>query len=62
MKKMLAYAALCLFTCSLLSACSDKKEEDASKGPIKKMTERTAQGIVQKIQTPIDRAREANET
>jgi hypothetical protein len=63
MKKILIYGMICLFICSLLNACSTKKEEDASnKGPIKKMTEHTAQEMVQKIQTPIDRAHQVKET
>jgi hypothetical protein len=37
--------------------CSDRKEPGAEKGAIQKMTEETANGAVNQIRTPIEKAR-----
>ena len=39
----------------------EEKDDEKEKGAIEKMTEKTAQDIVNKIQTPIDRAKNAKE-
>ena len=58
MKKMLIYPAIALFLfCIILFACSKSEDVDSEKGKIEKMTEHTANMIVEKIQTPIDKAR-----
>lgn len=40
-------------------ACSDKKGPENKKGAIEKITDKTAKEIVDRIQTPIDKARSA---
>jgi hypothetical protein len=58
MKKILSY---CLIGVVLVSGafygCSDKKEPAPEKGAIQKMTEDTARQAVDRIRTPIDKAR-----
>lgn len=62
MRKTLIYIFAFLFICSWVLACSNDGENEEGKGPIEKITERTAQDMVKKIQTPIDRAKDAKET
>jgi hypothetical protein len=38
-------------------ACSDNKETESEKGTIEKMTDKAAKEMVNKIRTPIDKAR-----
>jgi hypothetical protein len=58
MIKILAY---CLIGMMLIAGtfygCSDKKEPAPEKGAIQKMTEETARQAVDRIRTPIDKAR-----
>jgi len=60
MKRVLSY---CLIGVILVSwafwGCSDKKEPAAEKGAIRKMTDETAKEAVNRIRTPIDKARAA---
>jgi hypothetical protein len=58
MNKMVTYLAIALFiSCTTLFACSKNEDVGSEKGKIEKMTDRTAEVIVNKIKTPIDRAR-----
>ncbi len=60
MKKNVTHLAIALFlSATIFFACSNSKNEDmeSEKGKIEKMTDRTADIIVEKIRTPIDRAR-----
>jgi hypothetical protein len=50
---LIGFSCLCL---SLL-ACSKKEEAEPEKGAIEKMTDEAADVIVNKIRTPMDRAR-----
>jgi hypothetical protein len=43
----------------LFPACSPKKEPEGQKGAIKKMTDKTAKEIVDQLQKPINKARDA---
>ena len=43
----------------IFSSCSNKKGAEEKKGAIEKMTDKTAQEIVDKIQAPSDKARSA---
>jgi hypothetical protein len=57
-KKML----FCCFIGSVLVsgtffACSGKKEPEAEKGPIEKMTDQTAKDVVNQLRAPINKAR-----
>jgi hypothetical protein len=52
------FLGLVLF-CGTFFACSNKKEMEKEKGAIEKMTDQAAKDIVHKIQTPINKAREA---
>ena len=62
MKKILIYStiALALF-CIPFSACSKGEDDEKEKRAIEKMTEQAAEDIVNRIQTPIDKARDAKE-
>ena len=62
MRKILFYTFTFLFLCFWISACSNGGENEQEKGAIEKMTERTVHDMVEKIQTPIDRAKNAKET
>ncbi len=58
MTKMLLYSVMVLFLGSVtIIACSDNKETESEKGTIEKMTDKTAKKMVNKIRTPIDKAR-----
>ena len=60
MKKMMLYCFLGLFLVSgTFFACSNKKEPEAKKGAIEKMTDKTAKEVVDRIRAPIDKARSA---
>ena len=58
MKKILPFCliGLILFGGAFFS-CSNKKEPEAEKGAIEKMTEDTAREVVKGIRAPIDKAR-----
>jgi hypothetical protein len=58
MTKMLLYSVMVLFLGSVtIIACSDNKETESEKGTIEKMTDKAAKEMVNKIRTPIDKAR-----
>ena len=58
MKKMLLYSIIAaLLYCAAFFACSNNKEAGPEKGTIEKMTDKTAKEIVNKIRTPIDKAK-----
>jgi len=58
MKKIVTYLAIALFlSCAIFFACSKKEDVESEKGKIEKMTDRAADVIVEKIKTPIERAR-----
>jgi len=58
MKRIVTYLAIALFlSCTIFFACSKKEDVESEKGKIEKMTDRTADVIVEKIKTPIERAR-----
>ncbi|MEE9537287.1 MAG: hypothetical protein V3V51_07575 [Desulfobacterales bacterium] len=58
MTKMLLYSVMVLFLGSVtIIACSDNKEIESEKGTIEKMTDKAAKEMVNKIRTPIDKAR-----
>jgi hypothetical protein len=60
MKKMMTYCVFALFLGgSGLLACSNNKEAEAEaeKGRIEKMTDKAAKKIVNRIRTPINKAR-----
>ncbi|OGP49197.1 MAG: hypothetical protein A2Y79_11415 [Deltaproteobacteria bacterium RBG_13_43_22] len=60
MKKMLLYCFVGLVLVGgTFFACSNKKESEAKKGTIEKMTDKTAKEIVDRIHAPIDKARSA---
>jgi len=54
-----------LLACALIGfsffACSKKEEAEPEKGDIEKMTDEAADVIVNKIRTPMDRARSVKE-
>ena len=49
------------FVCFSFFACSKKEEAEPEKGAIEKMTDEAADVIVNKIRTPMDRARSVKE-
>ncbi len=58
MKKMLIYPAITLFLLSIIFlACSKGEDVESEKGKIERMTDHTAAVIVEKIRTPIEKAR-----
>ena len=58
MKKMMTYCVLALFLSGAgLLACSNNKEADSEKGRIEKMTDKAAKKIVNRIRSPIKKAR-----
>jgi hypothetical protein len=60
MKKMMVFFFVVLFLCSAgLFACSNNTEAEAEseKGTIEKMTDKTAKEVVNRIRTPINKAR-----
>jgi len=58
MTKMLLYSVMVLFLGNAaIIACSDNKEAESEKGTIEKMTDKAAKEMVNKIRTPIDKAR-----
>ena len=60
MKKMMTYCVLALFLSGAgLLACSNNKEaeSESEKGRIEKMTDKAAKKIVNRIRTPINKAR-----
>ena len=60
MKKMMTYCVLALFLSGAgLLACSNNKEAEAEseKGRIEKMTDKAAKKMVNRIRTPINKAR-----
>ena len=58
MKKIVTYLAIALFlSCTIFFACSKDVESEKGKGEIEKMTDHTADVIVEKIRTPIEKAR-----
>lgn len=54
-------AAALLVTGLLVSACSKNSETEAEKAAVDKLTDRAADAAVQKIKTPIDKARNAQD-
>ena len=62
MKKIVIYLAIALFlSCTILFACSRNEDVEPEKGKIEKMTDHAADVIVEKIKTPIERARSAKD-
>ena len=62
MKKFVTFLAIALFlSCTIFFACSKKEDKEPEKGKIDKMTDHAAEVIVEKIKTPIDRARSVKE-
>ena len=60
MKRWLSVAVvLALLAGGTIFACSDKRENASEKGAIKQMTDAAAKKMVDKMQSPIDKAREA---
>jgi hypothetical protein len=58
MKKMMTYCVLALFLSGTgLLACSNNKEAESEKGRIEKMTDKAAKKMVNRIRTPINKAR-----
>ncbi len=58
MKKMLIYPAIALFLLSIIFlACSKGEDVESEKGKIERMTDHTADVIVERIRTPIEKAR-----
>jgi hypothetical protein len=58
MKKIVTCLTIVLsLSCAIFFACSKDKDIEPEKGRIEKMTDRTADAIVKKIKTPIERAR-----
>ena len=58
MKKIMTYLAIALFlSCTFFFACSKNEDVEPEKGKIEKMTDHAAEVIVEKIKTPIERAR-----
>ena len=49
------------FVCLSFLGCSKKEEGEPEKGAIEKMTDEAAEVIVNKIRTPMDRARSVKE-
>lgn len=61
-KKLIHYGAMIFFTaCAGLLACSNSNEAESEpqKGVIEKMTDKAAQKAVDRIRTPLDKARSA---
>lgn len=57
MKKLLLYSVIAMLLGSaVLFACSNNKEAESEKGAIEKMADKTAEEVVNKIRTPIDKA------
>jgi hypothetical protein len=48
-----------ILTSGTFFACSSKKEPEAKKGAIEKMTDKAAKDVVNTIRAPIDKARSA---
>ena len=62
MKKIVTYLAIAMFfSCTIFFSCSKKEDKEPKKGRIDKMTDHAAEVIVEKIKTPIDRARSVKE-
>ncbi len=62
MKKIVTYLSIALFfSCTIFFSCSKKEDKEPKKGRIDKMTDHAAEVIVEKIKTPIDRARSVKE-
>ncbi len=59
--KLLTPAILFLLTAPLVS-CSRSNDPEPEKGAVSKMTDQAAEEIGEKIRTPIDKARAAQET
>ncbi len=58
MRKLIIFIAVTLiFIIGAFPACSSKTDSEEEKGRIEKMTEETGKKIVDKIQSPIDQAR-----
>ena len=62
MKKMMTYSVLALLLGgAVLLACSNNKEAESEKGIIEKMTDKAAKEMVDRIRTPIEKARSAKD-
>jgi hypothetical protein len=58
MKKTMIYCAFALlFTGHVLVACSNNDEAESEQGPIDKITSKAAKEMVNRIRTPINKAR-----
>jgi len=62
MKKTLIHTLALLIPCSGFYACSKSGDVEKEKGVVEKASDQVAEEIVKKIQTPLDRARDAKET
>jgi hypothetical protein len=59
-KKLMTYSAIIFFVaCAGLLACSNSNEAQSAsqKGAIEKMTDKAAQNAINRIRTPLDKAR-----
>ncbi len=62
MKKMMTYCVLALLLGgAALLACSNNNEAESEKGAIEKMTDKAAKEMVNRIRTPINKARSAKD-
>lgn len=62
MKKIMIYCVFALlFGGVLLLACSNNKEAESEIGPIEKITGKAAKEMVNRIRTPINKARSAKD-
>ncbi len=62
MKKLITYGVLAMFLCgAVFMACSNDKdtEVEPQKGMIEEMTDRAAKEAVNRIRTPLNKARSA---
>ncbi len=60
MKKIWIFALLvAVLTSGTFFSCSSKKESEETKGAVERMTDKTAKEMVDHLQAPIKKAREA---
>ena len=58
MKRSLkCFAVISLFLCAVLAGCSQSQEQETEKSSVEVMTDKVAEKAVNKIRTPMDKAR-----
>ena len=62
MKKILIHTLALVILSSGFYACSKSGDAEKGKGVVEKASDKVAEEMVNKIQTPLDRARDAKET